>query len=136
MNLLKTLSLTLIILLISSIAQADLKQKIYDKVVDGTERVGEKLHSTLALAKELGFYVDEVRFEVSITPKVEVYFRDKGDTGQLSQLLRQANKVEKGVLRLLQATRRFKLNNYSPTGVKLITGIAKPSVEILTTWEE
>ena len=99
-----------------------------------TQKVGVELHKTLALAKKIGFFVDEVRFETSLTPKIEVYFRDAGDIGNISKVLKSANKSQKFVLRLLQATRKFELAHYSPTGVKLVTGLAKPSVEILTTY--
>jgi hypothetical protein len=136
MNKLGKLVCILLFIFVMPAASADFKQGIYDKVVSGTERVGEELHGTLILAKSLGFYVNEIRFEISLTPKIEVFFRDNGDTGKLPELLGNANKVQKGVLRLLQSTRKFNLAHYSPVGIKLITGVAKPSVEILTTWQE
>ena len=127
--------LIVIVLLCNGLAYADIKQKVYEKAVSSTERLGEEVHETLELAKKLGFYVDEVRFEVSLTPKVEIFFRDKGDTGKLYSLLDDANKAQKTVLRMLQATRNFNVAHYSPTGIKLVTGIAKPNVEILSTWQ-
>ncbi len=133
----KVILLALALLMAPSLGySSDFKQKVFDKIVAGTERVGDELHTTLALAKKLGFFVDEIRFEVSLTPKIEVFFRDAGDTGLLPSLLKEGNKIQQNVLRLLQSTRKFKVTHYSPTGVKLITGVAKPSVEIIATWDE
>jgi hypothetical protein len=84
---------------------------------------------------QIGFVVDEVRFGVSLPPKIEVYFHDTGDTGQLDTLLAQANKVQKSILRALHATRKFNLAHYTVSGIKL-TLATKPTIEILTKFEE
>jgi hypothetical protein len=120
----------------STPSHADFKQKTIEKIVQGTEKVGEELHQILALAKEMGFFVNEVRFEISLTPRVEVFFRDVGDKGNLNTVMSKANKAQQAVLRLLQSTRKFNVAHYSPTGVKLVTGVAKPSVEILASYDE
>jgi hypothetical protein len=107
-----------------------------DKAIDVATKLGEEAHSVLAAAQQIGFLVDEVRFEMSLTPKVEVYFRDVGDNGQYESVTSGAPRHVQAILELLQATRKFSIAHYSPKGVKLITGAAKPSVEIITLFSE
>ena len=126
----------ILVLFLATPVHADIKQSIYNKTIDVVEKLGDSTHTALAKAQKLGFVVNEVRFEISITPKIEVFFRDTGDTGLFSQLVNNSTKSEEAILRLLQSTRKFNIAHYSPTGIKLITGIAKPSVEILTSFTE
>ena len=127
---------TLISLSLSFPASADLKQRAMDQIAKGAEKSASLTHQLLVKAQKIGFFVDEVRFEVSVTPKIEVYLRDKGDNGNFEKVIGTSGGVEEKILRSLQATRSFSVAHYSPTGIKLTTGIAKPVVEILTSFQE
>lgn len=130
----RKICLAVLLLLLPSLGHADLKQKAADQVVRAAKRVANETHDLLSLAQKIGFMVDEVRFEMSASPKVEVFFRDTGDKGNFDTVIKSVSGTKELLLRGLQATRKFKVTHYSPTGVKLTTGVAVPKVEILSSF--
>jgi len=113
-------------------AQGDFAQTALEQALRVAESLVEQAEQFTLKAKKLGFDVYEVRFEMSLTPSVDIFLHDRGDTGHLRALVAGSSQFEALALRLLHATRKFELGQYKAYGVKVTIGLEPPSVVILT----
>ena len=122
-------------LLLANTAHADLRQAALNKAAEYSSKVADEVHGMLSLAQQMGFVVNEIRIELGLTPKCEVFFRDIGDNGNFDSIIRSTDGPTEKALRALQSTRQINLAHYTPTGVKLTTCLASPKVEILASFD-
>lgn len=68
--------------------------------------------------KSIGFKVDEVRTELDLTPKIEIFFRDVSDGASPSDTSGITKDCDR-VARFLLTTRRWHYAGFRLTGVKI-----------------
>ena len=86
-----------------------------------------------ACAKQMatiGFFVDEIRTEIDLTPKIEVYFRDGGGASH-AMIPSGLSTSCQGIAKLLLLSRDVQYGGYRLKGVKAT--FMPPKVELIHT---
>ncbi|MCB1420999.1 MAG: hypothetical protein KDJ69_00710 [Nitratireductor sp.] len=110
---------------------SDIKGYTTEKTLGVAEGLAKNLYDTLKLSEEIGFKVEQITIEISLSPKVVIILYDNGDTGKFTDAISGAEDYQATVLNLLQATRSFQVSGFKRRGVRLTTGAATPAVEII-----
>ena len=77
---------------------------------------------------EIGFYFDEIRTEIDLTPKIELYFRDGGGAARAT-VPSTINGSCQSMAKMLLTTRDIHYGGYRLKGVKVT--LPSPKVELI-----